>query len=288
MKRIVFFLIAVIVALGPAAAARAATLDSRLSHARLMFIGAHPDDESLAGAVFAKACIELARPCHFAVMTTGEGGNCSLDDCSPDLGTIRIAEMHRVADRYGASVSFAGFRNFPNTGSEDTAWLQTILNDWRTVTDPVHWIRQQIDRFHPTLVFTVDPHHGFYGHAEHILTGRLVFEALGLAWRTGTPVVPVTTVVSSPPEALYVVKNRYWAFAPFVGRDPEPVNERWAVRQSCNGSPCIDWAVNIAQEHASQRKDGIGLFAFVGRFIRWMYLWRIDLDSLPPVGREVP
>ena len=180
MKRMVW--ISLLVLMGTQAYAGTPSLDARLGDARLMFVGAHPDDESLAGAVFARACIELARPCHFAVMTTGEGGNCSLDDCRPDLGSIRIGEMKRVADRYGASVSFGGFRNFPHTGSEDTAWLQTVLADWRTTTDPVGWIREQIRWFRPTLLFTIDPRHGFYGHAEHILTGRLVFEALGLAW----------------------------------------------------------------------------------------------------------
>lgn len=239
--------------------------------ARILVVSAHPDDETLIGPILAKACIVRANPCHFAVLTTGEGGTCSLkNDCPQGLGIVRVAEMTAVADRYGASLSWGGFQNFPNTGTQEAWWYDQIRADWAKRSDPVTWIRQEIEKFAADVVVTVDPDHGFYGHAEHILVGRLTLEALGLRAGGAKPKVM--------PKALYLVLNRYWAFKPFVGNDPREPTEIWPVRQDCAGHRCIDYAVAISRLHASQKKSGIGFFAFAARFVKQLYLQQVPLQ----------
>lgn len=243
-----------------------------------MVVGAHPDDETLVGPILAKACIERALPCHFAVLTAGEGGTCSLKDGCPDgLGATRMREMVQVADRYGATISWGGFRNFPNTGTREESWYGTILSDWGAMTDPVQWLRDDIARFKPDLIFTVDPEHGFYGHAEHILAGRLVLSALHIVRGPDGYRPSALDADKHRPKAVYFVLNHYWAFRPAVGRDPLPATETWPVRQACAGDTCIKQAMNIAALHASQEKSGIGFFQFAGRFIKRLYLHRLPL-----------
>src|SRR5688572_5966142 len=68
------------------------TLESLLASedARIMWVGAHPDDEALVGPILARACIALDRPCLMFVFNRGDGGRCPLPlGCRPDLGTVR-------------------------------------------------------------------------------------------------------------------------------------------------------------------------------------------------------
>ena len=236
----------------------------------------HPDDETLFGALLAEACIDNGATCRFAVMTTGEGGNCSLRaGCEPDVGTVRMAEMRRVAQRYGAQLHWGSFRNHPHVTDGGERWLATVLENWQSLTSPVGWIRSQVNDFSPTLVLTVDGSHGFYGHAEHVLAGRLVEAALGVRPLSdvvaGQPVSPATSLVESP-RALVQVLNRYPVIGWIAGKDPPPVTQTWRARRSCGAEPCIDRAAEIAGLHASQRWDGIFLFQLVHHFIQKLYL----------------
>lgn len=81
--------------------------------ARILVVGAHPDDESLAGPLLAYACIQKGNDCHIAVFTRGEGGSCGLflflTRCQPDLATVRAREMERAAERYGAGLDVGDF-----------------------------------------------------------------------------------------------------------------------------------------------------------------------------------
>lgn len=272
-------LTAALLAIAAGTGARAESLDAWLgAGARIMTVMAHPDDETLVGPILAKACIERSLPCHFAVLTAGEGGDCSLDDGCPDgLGATRMREMIAVADAYGATISWGGFRNFPNTGTQSEDWIDTIRSDWTAMTDPVSWIQDDIEAFKPDLIFTVDPEHGFYGHAEHILVGRLMLEATGIVRQDDGYVFQAGAAAAHRPGAVYIVLNRYWAFRPFVGRDPLAPTETWSARQECAGESCIRRSMHIAALHASQEDSGIGFFQFAGRFIKQLYLYRIPL-----------
>src|SRR5688500_93072 len=65
---------------------------------RVLWVAAHPDDESMAGGFLAKACVEKQSPCHFLVFNRGAGGECYLEDgCKPSLAEVRHRELGRAA-----------------------------------------------------------------------------------------------------------------------------------------------------------------------------------------------
>lgn len=260
-------------ALWPSAAAARAALHARLTAgARVLVVSAHPDDETLFGPLLAEFCGSTAI-CRFAVLTRGEGGHCSRSDgCPGGLGAVRSAEMAAVARTYSADLQWGPFTNFPLTGG-DEARQREILATWSATTDPVAWIRRQIAEFDADLILTGDGEHGFYGHPEHVLVGRLVIAALGLG-----------AGQSQWPHArgrwLVQVLNRYWAFAPAVGRDPGPVDATWPTHRNCGGRPCMEVAVERALLHQSQLDSGIRLFRWVGPWIERLYL---RITPVPPL-----
>lgn len=52
---------------------------------RLLWVGAHPDDEVYAAPLIADLCLDEGYACTLAVVTRGESGSCGLPDgCEPD------------------------------------------------------------------------------------------------------------------------------------------------------------------------------------------------------------
>src|SRR5213080_4843714 len=65
---------------------------------RILWIGAHPDDEALVAPLLGRACIENGADCSLLVMTRGERGDCLFPGgCGGDLAAVRSAEMSRAA-----------------------------------------------------------------------------------------------------------------------------------------------------------------------------------------------
>src|SRR5205085_12438799 len=63
---------------------------------RILWIGAHPDDEILVSPILGRACVERNVDCAMLVMTRGEGGG------SPD---VRSMEMQRAAEMLHATLT---------------------------------------------------------------------------------------------------------------------------------------------------------------------------------------
>ena len=81
---------------------------------RLLWIAAHPDDESLTGGILARTCVRDGGTCHFFVFTRGRGGECCIPQgCHPDLGTVRHREMVRAARSYHATLELYDLFNAP-------------------------------------------------------------------------------------------------------------------------------------------------------------------------------
>ena len=238
--------------------------------ASVMFVGAHPDDESVAGAFLAMTCKCLGNPCHMVVLTRGEGGTCYAPPCLPDMGTVRTLEMEEAARRYGSGLELHTFTNFPNPVPPP----EDVLEHWYGEGDPTAVIAEAIRTFRPDVVITFDPSVGFTGHPEHRLTGDLVPEAIRLA---GDPSFPGEGNPPFRPARLYNVLNRYWFMLP-VGWDEGPVNETFFVKQPCPGSEktCLQEALDAASAHESQWTWILG-FAALGFVGEEMMLKRTDL-----------
>ena len=150
----------------------------------LLFVGAHPDDESLVAPILSRRCRTDGVRCTFLIMTRGENGPCVLPGgCGPDLGATRSAEMAAVASYYGATLEQ---RSLPDVGGPTpaavrSAWAETIGGDAALVER----LRRSISESGASTVITLDPRHGSTCHPAHRAIGELVEEA-----NAGLPAAP--------------------------------------------------------------------------------------------------
>ena len=140
---------------------------------RILWIGAHPDDESLLAPLLGWECVERPASCSMLVMTRGERGDCVLPGGCGDLGALRAAEMQRAADALHAQLTLWTFSDVM-TGV-DAAWSGEA-GGRDALLDR---IAAAIVAVRPTVIYTFDPAHGSTCHPAHRAVGRLVIEALG-------------------------------------------------------------------------------------------------------------
>lgn len=147
-------------------------IDSARVTTRILYITAHPDDES--GAVLTY----LARGLHADVallsLTRGEGGQNALGpEQAPQLGLIRTQELLAATRGYGVKLYFTSARDFgfSKTPEEtEKIWGPQVLDDM------VYLIRQ----FRPNIV--VNNWGGVHGgHGHHQASGILTPKAVALA-----------------------------------------------------------------------------------------------------------
>jgi LmbE family N-acetylglucosaminyl deacetylase len=245
--------------------------------ARIMWVGAHPDDETLASSVLARACISLGRPCYFFVMNHGQGGECLLrEGCHPDTGSVRGREMKLVAAAYGATLEHHNFYNAPLPVSSFPP-RHELGKKWIEQHDPADWVSQAILQFKPTVLITFDPDHGFTGHPEHQLASRFALEAVRRSadqHRVG---------------AVYYVLNRYWPMRMLGGGDDREPTELFDTHVPCDakGRTCLDVALSITRAHRTQAGDMGRVRTFRPQFGN-LYLRRVDpfdsADAPPPLA----
>src|SRR5437016_11853921 len=106
MRQTALALILVAFALPLAARARAAR-----PPLRLLWIGAHPDDEILIAPLLGRECVERSAQCSLLVMTLGEAGG---------PGAVRAAEMQAAADALHAQLTLWAFSDV--MGDADAVW----------------------------------------------------------------------------------------------------------------------------------------------------------------------
>ncbi len=240
-------------------------IDDLLSQgARVMWVAAHPDDESLVGSIMAKSSLTYHNPLYFLLLTHGEGGECCRPEgCEPDLATVRAAEMQQVADLYRAELQMERYFN-ASLPVESFPKRHEIARLWQEKQPPDALIATAIRRFKPDVLFTFDPHHGFTGHPEHQLTSRFSTAGVRLAADAsldldGLPAHRVSHV--------YFGLNKYWIFKLALAGDPGPVTEVWPADQHCiNGWECRRIMARFSKAHRSQDRD----MGNVRRFI-WLF-----------------
>ncbi|MCE9576153.1 MAG: PIG-L family deacetylase [Deltaproteobacteria bacterium] len=148
-------------------------LIARLAGKRILWIGAHPDDESTIAPILGEACVDQHAVCSFLVLTRGESGNCArLDGCLPDLVTVRMQELAAAAQIYGATVLQG---SLPDGAASDPAG---VIAAWTTAaggTDAlVRSVTEAIASAHPDVIVTFDARHGTTCHPDHRAAGALV------------------------------------------------------------------------------------------------------------------
>lgn len=157
---------------GPGLPETVEAIDNARVTTRILYITAHPDDESAAALTY------LARGLHADVallsVTRGEGGQNALGpEQAPQLGLIRTQELLAATRGYGVKLYFTRARDF---GFSKTPEETERIWDGQVLEDMVRVIRA----FRPTIVIN---HWGgvHTGHGHHQATGLLTPKAVALA-----------------------------------------------------------------------------------------------------------
>ncbi len=263
------------------------TLDELVdSGARVMWVGAHPDDESLVGSIFAKAGPKMQNPLLFFVLNHGDAGECNLPEgCHPDVKSVRGEEMKYVAALYRAQLQHESYFNAP-LPVESFPPRHEIARIWREQGDPALKIARSIREFRPDVLITFDPDHGFTGHPEHQLTSRFATLAERMA---ADPAIEIDGLQPFRVANTYYAINRYWIFVMLGRADPGPYSETFDAQQEClDGQKCRDVMAEYTKAHRTQARD-MGMVRKVKWMIDDVYLLRVDpwseiKDPYEPAG----
>src|SRR5262249_4595918 len=140
---------------------------------RILYVTAHPDDESAAVLTY------LARGLHAEVallsLTRGEGGQNALGpEQAPQLGLIRTRELLAATRGYGVKVYFTRAKDFGF--SKTPQETERVWGQQEVLADMVRVLRT----FRPNLVIN---HWGGVhgGHGHHQAAGLLTPKAVALA-----------------------------------------------------------------------------------------------------------
>jgi LmbE family N-acetylglucosaminyl deacetylase len=157
---------------GPGLAETIEAIDSARVTTRILYITAHPDDESAAALTY------LARGLHADVallsLTRGEGGQNDLGpEQAPQLGLIRTQELLAATRGYGVKLFFTRARDFGFSKTADETekiWGDAVLEDMVRV----------IRTFRPNIV--INNFGGVHsGHGHHQTAGLWTPKAVQLA-----------------------------------------------------------------------------------------------------------
>jgi len=182
---------------GPGLPETIEAIDSARVTTRILYITAHPDDESSAVLTY------LARGLHADVallsITRGEGGQNALGpEQAPKLGIIRTQELLAATRGYGVKLYFTGARDFGYSKTPEET--EKIWGD-QVVEDMVRIIRS----FRPNMVIN---HWGgvHTGHGHHQASGILTPKAVALAadpsvrlGASSSPVSGISVLVDEAP-----------------------------------------------------------------------------------------
>lgn len=149
---------------------------------RLLWIGAHPDDEGLVAPIFGPACVERGSDCAMVVLTNP----------SPE----RAGEMQRAAASLHARL---------------TQWdLPDVFDvtQWGDHDTLVAKLASTIAAEAPTVIYTFDPRHGSSCHPAHREAGQLTLDAVATLGAHAPPVMLVETLILRDSE------SRITGFAP--------------------------------------------------------------------------
>lgn len=136
---------------------------------RLLWIGAHPDDEGLVAPIFGPACVELGNDCAMLVVTDGS--------------VVRAGEMQRAAAALHARL---------------TQWdLPDVFDvtQWGDRAALVARLALLIASEAPTVIYTFDPRHGSSCHPAHREAGQLTLDAVATLGARAPRVMLIETLI---------------------------------------------------------------------------------------------
>jgi len=208
----------------------------------VLWIGAHPDDESLAAPLLEFWCNERFARCTMLIATRGEAGLCHLPGgCLPDLATVRSNEALAAASYFHASLIQL---THPDGGP------------WPPITSELaSWIEQ----VHPDLILTFDPRHGTTCHPDHRAIAAATLDAIPQlsyrpeVWLLETRFAPFTFSSATPSTSRFDAQSRWFAVLDDMRLHPSQFDETWLA--GIENVPASDRAVYVASaEQVMQRE----------------------------------
>ena len=252
----------------------------------LLFVGAHPDDETFGvGGTLAQYANDGVAV-YYACATRGEVGSADPTKVRgySTIGDMRWEELTCAAKVLGlADVIYLGYRDSGMAGSEDNEHTDALVNAClKQVTGKIVKTMREIM---PQVVITFDPIGG-YRHPDHIVVHDAAVKAF---YAAGDPKQYVEAGPPFKPQKLYftVFPRRFLKVAvkllPFFGQDPHrfgknkdiniaslvdmdfPVHARISISK-----PSVEKRNKAMACHASQSDGGsprTGVFGFVNRML---------------------
>jgi LmbE family N-acetylglucosaminyl deacetylase len=164
---------------------------------RVLWLGAHPDDENSASALLARAK-DMSGSLFLVSLTSGENSDMVWAGLrrGSEIGAARAKLFARAAALLRADGAEVGpFVNGPLARAEldglprdapHRDWpaktvAADVLRKWRSEGDPLGYVITTLRRFRPDVVIAMDGHCGVSGHPEHRAVGRVLLDALPLA-----------------------------------------------------------------------------------------------------------
>ena len=140
---------------------------------RILWIGAHPDDELFVAPWLARLRTTAGAKIAFLIATRGEHGDCCLPrHGQPDLGALRENEMRNAAAMFDGDLQFLGWPD--GTAPQP----ESVLRRWARNAGGRKSLRNQlraaVERASPDWIVTFDRRHGCTWHADHRALGALV------------------------------------------------------------------------------------------------------------------
>lgn len=159
------------------------TADERLGHppVDLLWILAHPDDESFGSAGTMAWAADRGLRTAYVCATRGEAGQIKDSQlATPDtLGAVREHELRTAMSHVGLSeLRILGFRDSGMENTEDNNDPRALIQQppEAILTHLVGHIRD----LRPNAVVTFGPE-GVYGHPDHVIIGKIAARAVELA-----------------------------------------------------------------------------------------------------------
>ncbi len=148
----------------------------------VLFIHAHPDDESIDFGGLLARCEERGLSTAVLLLTDGEAGLDRIHDRNlegEELAAVRIEEAAEALSVLGVDIYIRlGLRNHPYNGLSDEMALSELFEEWQESGNAVEKITRLIHDLSPKLLVSPDGPSEAKEHFEHEGTGELVRLAL--------------------------------------------------------------------------------------------------------------
>ena len=165
---------------------------------RLLFVHAHPDDESLTTGVAIAHYAARGADVHVVTCTLGEEGEVIGDlyaqlavDAADQLGGYRIYELTSALDALGVGppMFLGGPGHWRDSGMDGTRPRHRQRFSDADMREAVSELVAIIRQLRPHVVVTYDPDGG-YGHPDHIQAHRVTTEAVAASGGDDYPGTP--------------------------------------------------------------------------------------------------